>query len=87
MQVLHHCANPCNTLIITRSWSRGKRFESARRLSRNVILQVKREDKKWDRISPSPTYCNPYCNPIGPRAYPRGVLRASTTLSRSVHLA
>ncbi len=21
-------------------------------------------------------YCNPYCNPFGPRAYPRGVLRA-----------
>ena|SRR5919112_6420571 len=26
----------------TRSWSRGKRFESARRLSKNAILQVKR---------------------------------------------
>ncbi len=31
-------------------------------------------------------YCNPYCNPFGPRAYQRGVLRASTTLSQSVHL-
>jgi hypothetical protein len=26
------CANLCNALFITRNWSRGKRFESARRL-------------------------------------------------------
>ena len=28
-------------------------------------------------------YCNPYCNPFGPRAYPGGALRASTTLSQA----
>jgi hypothetical protein len=29
-------ANPCDTWIITRSWSRGKRFESARLLSKKL---------------------------------------------------
>jgi hypothetical protein len=29
-------------------------------------------------MSPGSMYCNSYCNPFGPRAYPRGVLRALT---------
>jgi hypothetical protein len=35
----------------TRSWSRGKRFESARRLSKNAVLQVKREVRRSGRAS------------------------------------
>jgi hypothetical protein len=33
MRYLQARATACNARIITRSWSRGKRFESARRLS------------------------------------------------------
>jgi hypothetical protein len=38
MRDLQTPANPCNDWIITRSWSRGKRFESARRLSFFLLI-------------------------------------------------
>jgi hypothetical protein len=36
-------------------------------------------------MPPGSEYFNPYCNPFGPRASPRGVLRASTTLTQGVY--
>ncbi len=38
-------------------------------------------------ISLSSMYCNPYCNPFGPRPSPRDVFEASPTLTQSTHLA
>jgi len=43
MRDLQTCPNPCNASSITRSWSRGKRFESARRLS--FFLRICRRNR------------------------------------------
>jgi hypothetical protein len=40
MRDLQAPANVCNALFITRSWSRGKRFESARRLSQSGLPKL-----------------------------------------------
>ena len=52
-------ANRCNPLIITRSWSRGRRFEFARRLSKKCLFAGKTlEIKEASAHRPGLTYCN-----------------------------
>jgi hypothetical protein len=47
MRDLQLQANPCNACVITRNWSRGERFESARRLSFLPANPIKAESLRY----------------------------------------
>jgi hypothetical protein len=47
---LQACANPCNARLIIRNWSRGKRFESARRLSPFGFFKPNPQNRRNTRL-------------------------------------